>query len=350
MILSVILLFFLQVRGKMHNTLSKINHLIFYIALEHAASTYSWTLSTAPVTDWFSIASSGTGQYQIASSTINGPNMTGVYLSNDYGKSWTNVFISGAGLGLPWAGVAISSAGNNMFALQQNLGLFVSHDYGWSWTRTIIDSALTYASWNSVSCSADAQYVITSCPGCYVYYSSNVGYSFKRANLADSIFFVSMSPSGKYAVAGTNYLYYSSNYGATFTKTSAPSQSWYGVDYSGVDAIAVAVAEGSSQSPGGIYVSGTSGQGWTLSNANRTLAWRGCAADGTGQTMFATATSSGVYVSSDGGKNFVSSSSPTGSFRGVACDYNAAHPVVMSTGSSSGKIYYGTQLTEKLLP
>lgn len=311
----------------------------------NTSATYSWTASKAPTTNWFSIATSRTGQISIASSMVIGENMTGIYLSKDFGQTWTNIFISGAGYGLQWNGVAINLDGTTMFALQQETGLYYSHDGGRSWSRTIIDSALIHAQWNSVSCSSDGQYVVATCTGCYIYYSSNVGYSFKRSNFADASFFVSMSPSGKYVVAGSQSLYYSNNYGATFTKTSAPTLSWYGVDFSsGVDAIAVAVAEGNTQSSGGIYLSTTSGQSWVVSSASRSLPWKGCAVDGSGKIIIATASSSGIYMSTDGGKIFTSTVSPTGTFRGVACDFNATRPIAMTTGSSSGKIYYGTKV------
>ena len=86
----------------------------------------TWTETNAPGANWTSITSSGSGQYLAAASATNAYSSKGIYTSNDYGESW--VFVTGS-IQNYWTSITSSSSGNlvaavNGFGGSGNRGIY----------------------------------------------------------------------------------------------------------------------------------------------------------------------------------------------------------------------------------
>ena len=251
----------------------------------------TWVLSkSAPTGAWNGIASDSSGKNLIAAARNVGSQMTGIYLSTDAAKTWTNIFINGCGAYDEWKGVASSTDGTYLFAIQESIGLFYSVTSGKGWFRTIVDSALgSYTTFSSVACSGNGGTVAVTVQNGAVYVSQNSGYSFFKTTAPTANFwkFVAVSNDGRYMTAGTgsDYLWSSADFGHTWNQNSAPQQNWYSVSYSSGGQYAVAVADGgpySSYYGGGVYVSSDAGVTWQLGGADRSQKWKTASIDATG--------------------------------------------------------------------
>lgn len=96
----------------------------------------------------------GTGQYVIVgkSGSADYP-----YLSTDYGATFNQI------TGVPGAGyvisAALSSTGQYQYVFIYNFGIYVSSDYGSSWSVVFIDLLGTYQ-FNSMACDSTGQYLM----------------------------------------------------------------------------------------------------------------------------------------------------------------------------------------------
>lgn len=308
-------------------------------------STDSWLKSDAPTSTWLGVVSDNSGKRLAAVSTVAGKSMTGVYLSSDSGKTWTNVFINGCGAYEQWTGIAMSSDGYTIYALQQNMGVFVSTNGGSYWTRYMIDTTLYSPSWNNIACSSDGVYVYVTLNGGAVYVSNNFGRTFTKTSAPLSLWTsMTTSSTGQYVLAITTDVYISSNYGSTWTKANVPVLDFYVAHFSGDGKNVVMAAVGGPSSYhtyGGIYLSADYGRSWTLSpSTDRYLAWRTVTSDYTGQKIVAAVSGGDIYTSTDQGKTFQkSSTAPSGeSWRAITCDFNCLNAAV---AGYNGNIYYG---------
>ena len=84
------------------------------------------------------LAVSSSGQYQVAVTGYDGAGDI-IYLSNDYGFTWTAATGYGSISDPGWIGVAISNDGQHILAAEEFL--WVSYDFGVSWTKKLPDSA-----------------------------------------------------------------------------------------------------------------------------------------------------------------------------------------------------------------
>jgi len=104
------------------------------------------------------------------------------------------------------------------------LGIYKSVDYGYSWEQT---SAPLDMAWQSISISDSGKYAIA-CSSYslnytkfgYIYYSSDYGTTWQNSSASTAVFSkVVLSKSSKYALESSDYgLFKSSDYGATWTK------------------------------------------------------------------------------------------------------------------------------------
>lgn len=121
--------------------------------------------------------SRGTGQYMIAAISkflSSGYQAGGLYVSSNYGSSWTFVPIVGY-----WIDVAISDDGSHMLAVEQYGKAYRSANYGVSWSEI---SSLGTDSFRGPSISGDGQFQLIC----------------------------------KYSVGGSSIIFRSNNYGATW--------------------------------------------------------------------------------------------------------------------------------------
>lgn len=284
---------------------------------------------------WTGIEISGTGQYQIA-----GMNGTGIYVSTDYGATWTvkntaagaltyespglskcgrymTAPVSGASGALyrsadygqtwavnasagtaNWCDVSMSATGQYQTAVAATSGLYVSTDYGQTWQRS---SAPTTPQWTSVAVSATGQYQIAvssyvASPlvyGC-IYVSSDYGQTWVLKSASTSTILyksVAISASGKYSTIvslGSANILTSINYGLTWvSKSTATARMNVAMTDSGQYQIACLSAAGA------MVVSSDYGATWTAKGIT-TNTWRAVGLSGSGQYMTAVAATAAV--------------------------------------------------------
>ena len=254
-----------------------------YISADYGTS---WTFKSASAGK--ACAISGTGQYMTAV-----VNAGFIYTSIDYGNTWTQKAVS-----LAWTGVAVSASGMYQTAVGGNI--YTSSDYGNTWTAC---SALYALAWTAVAVSATGQFqtaviyvagvVSTNC----IYISSDYGktWTVELASIAPHFHYVVMSASGKYQaatgglVSNTNTILISSDYGNTWN-SYASAQIWYGLSMSASGQYLTAYV-----STGPVYVSSDYGVTWTLKTG--TILWRSAAQSATGQYQTAVTTATTPYTS-----------------------------------------------------
>lgn len=177
--------------------------------------------------DYGKIAVSYTGQYQI----YNPDNGSGVYVSNDYGKTWTFVAISGN----TSIHCNVSSTGKYMLVMGRT-ALYLSSNYGVSFT-SILTGFITN-NFNNCFMSGDAKIIYCSSRGTGLYRSIDYGTTFQLILVdATSSFYdrtVMCSNNGQYVVLGGfqslggGQMRVSNDYGNTF-RTLATSVDAYGL-------------------------------------------------------------------------------------------------------------------------
>jgi photosystem II stability/assembly factor-like uncharacterized protein len=124
-----------------------------YISSDYGVT---WTNVSDPTNgfidgNWQGVALSSDGMYQTA--IDNGGK---VYISNDYGAIWT-IVSQDIMQNKTWVSVAMSATGQYQTILEQNGHIYVSYNYGAQWTR-VTDPLVTGKDLRSVSISSNALY------------------------------------------------------------------------------------------------------------------------------------------------------------------------------------------------
>lgn len=110
------------------------------------------------VSGWNVITASADGKRVVA-----GDFPGDLYTSNDYGATWTDVTAATPLSGRYWRGLASSATGQYVIAMDNdNLGvnpthIYVSRDYGVTWTDATAGTAFTSTYWMSVAMSASGE-------------------------------------------------------------------------------------------------------------------------------------------------------------------------------------------------
>jgi len=164
-----------------------------------------------------SIAVSSDGRYQIAAVGDYGATVGYVYVSNDYGNTWTPRITDTT---RAWRGVAISADGKYQTACHHDGFIYVSNDYGNTWTAK--DSIRL---WRAVAMSSDGKYQaatggVVGGSNIQIYISSDYGNTWKAKGATTAYNSITMSSDGKYQYAGAESLIYRSfDYGNTWTSS-----------------------------------------------------------------------------------------------------------------------------------
>jgi uncharacterized delta-60 repeat protein len=216
-----------------------------------------------------SFSTNSTGQYILTSSVYVVNTTDALYISNDYGSTFT---LNNIGLNFIPA-TAVSASGGVMLIMGRGFDstssyrVYKSTDYGVNWTLKL--TIPTSNTMNSIAISEDAQYA--SVVGDRVYNSSDYGETW---TLNTSIPFasneISMSSNGQYRLVSAGYnsagpniifLYRSSDYGSTYTRVDFPNFRIYSL---------LVTSDGRFQSAGVanyIYTSNDYGVNWKISNS-----------------------------------------------------------------------------------
>jgi cytoskeletal protein CcmA (bactofilin family)/uncharacterized protein (DUF736 family) len=219
------------------------------------------------------VAMSASGQYQTAITLSSPYSYVGIYLSTNFGSSWSISITSTQN----WSSVAISASGQYQTAVVNGGSIYVSTNFGAIW-NPISD---TSNNWVSVAISASGQYQTAVVNDGSIYLSTNYGATWNpgigTSNLNWSS--VAISASGQYqtAVTDTNpytsgYIYVSTNFGASWNLISDTSNNWVSVAISASGQYQTAVTglnyNTNPYTPGYIYVSTNFGASWNLTNSN----------------------------------------------------------------------------------
>lgn len=116
--------------------------------------------------NWDGISISSDGKYQ--SAVDNGGF---IYISEDHGNTWIqneNLNV----LNKNWKAISISATGSFQTAIDNNGGIYVSNDTGKNWRNTTSDLGLQINNWQAVSVSANGQYQTAVVYGGSVYTSN----------------------------------------------------------------------------------------------------------------------------------------------------------------------------------
>jgi hypothetical protein len=283
---------------------------------------YNWESATSAGTGWRSVASSADGKHLIGGRASG----TSVYVSHDYGVSWTPHVLDGVSLGTARAMVDISDDGLTIVATASNSwDIYTSRNGGTDWTKS---DSKGIGGWWSISMSADGQKMIAAdqgfskTPGTNlpsdgrIVTSNDYGTTWTdNAALGDGKWRVaSISPDGGTMVAGGMNgmgLNVSIDGGLSWSKTlvsETPAQ-FTGVDFSTDGRRIIAVSEGiapdgKASYTGKSYYSSDRGLTWNETSAGPNL-WTNAAMSADGQRIVIIAHLDFVYASTDGGATWV---------------------------------------------
>ena len=277
----------------------------------------TWTLTSAPITNWTAIASSadGTKLVAVASGGSWVPmDSGGIWVSTNSGGTWTQTSAPGAG----WVLVTSSADGNKLVAFGTLRSFYTSTNAGATWISnnvpvvggkwdslvssadgcklavmsqqsvelgplllTSTNSGATWKTnnlpaggfWKPVALSADGTRLIVA--GLGICLSTNFGETWTSTNSlpSEAAAIVSSADGAKLAAICGQLIFISTNLGMTWVQTGAPPTNWISMASSadGSRLVAVAVTGGSYSLPpyvvdGPIYTSTNSGATWTSNN------------------------------------------------------------------------------------
>jgi hypothetical protein len=293
----------------------------------------SWTLTTAPMTNWTGLAMSANGQ-RVVAAVASGP----IYLSTNSGATWDMTTAPSK----QWKSVASSADGSRILAgAFPPDGLWISTNFGATWEPSLspsseyflvmgssgdgirllaISSAIytstnggaswrwdgtdgTTAIWGAAAASADGSTVmVLGDMRAYVdtmLISTNWGAAWTFENhLGKPWSSAAASANGRLLVAGSEYypsggIYTSTDYGVTWRSNEVPLLDWISTAVS-ADGTRIAAAAVSSEQPGPIYLSTDSGASWSSSEAPSNH-WHAIASSADGCTIFAATSGGGIY-------------------------------------------------------
>ncbi len=271
----------------------------------------NWTLTSAPITNWTSIAMSADGDKLVATSSGL------IYASTNFGTVW----IPTEAPENYWSSVASSADGTKLAAVAlwdaPPAGIWTSTNSGLSWMPS--NDPKTNR-WVGIASSAGGDNLVAIDSGGYhypgrVFTSTNCGAAWANPYLvwpAEHLTSVATSADGaRSMVASTYSIYASEDFGQTWTPAGAPGN-WSGVRCSadGVKCVAV--------SPyGGIQLSTNAGVNWISASAP-SLAWSGLASSSDGSRLAVAAGAAPIYLSTNSGATWSPSTAPTKNWQSVA--------------------------------
>ena len=278
-----------------------------------------WFVTTAPLADWKGVACSADGSKLVAVCSPFIFHLDGIYVSTNRGATWVMTSAPTDPITNRWEAVASSADGVKLVAVSEGgtAAVYTSTNSGSSWEQTSAPNA----SYSCVACSPDGTKLVAAVYyGNGIYTSTDSGETWVRTPWYEFNNSVAISADGVTMVVATylpgaqadkssGILSYSINAGATWQQGDAPTNSnWSAVACSTNGTFMVAVGNGLTNNGGigPIYVSTNSGVNWNSTSAPM-LPWFcvACSADGSKITASALGDGanipSGVYSSTDYG-------------------------------------------------
>jgi hypothetical protein len=244
---------------------------------------------------------------------------------------WPGQSTSPSGL---WLGIASSSDGTHLVAVNRGGQIYTSADSGVTWTA---QSGSPSAGWDAVASSSDGTHLVAAASVGQIYTSADSGVTWTAQSGAPSAGWaaVASSSDGTHLVAVNHggQIYTSADSGVTWTAQSgAPSASWQAVASSSDGTHLVAAIVG-----GQIYTSVTSGVTWTAQSGAPSGNWLGVASSADGTHLAAVMDVGQIYTSANSGVTWTAQSgAPTTTWYAVASSSDGAHIAAVVAG---GQIY-----------
>ena len=222
-----------------------------------------------------SVAISSSGKYMMALQ-YNISTAVSAYVSSNFGVTWSQVnSITNTNSTLItltfFTYCAMSSTGQYQVILQNygltfpNNNIYISNNYGNTFTYTLNNNTSGNTTFLSAAISSNGQY-ITVVGSSGIYNSNSFGQknTWTTNTTITNIKCVTMSANGQYQYCGTSTtIYFSNNYGISWTSLSAPTNlNWASISVTSNGQYVVA-----AQNIGNVYTSNNFGGSWTLSNA-----------------------------------------------------------------------------------
>ena len=295
-----------------------------------SAFAQNWTLTSAPITNWSSVAMSAVGSHLVAT-VASGL----IYLSTNGGTTWTE---SDAPPRL-WSTVATSADGNKWIAAGYGAA-YVSTNAGANWTFNAITPTNNY--WAAVGSSADGRILVAADLGTGAHFpsllfvSTNAGatWTVSVESVVNRITAVATSADGIYWLATGEIfdmsILASSDRAHIWIETPSPKLAWTGTAVSADGRVAVAAAGYS-----GIYVTPNRGTNWIATSVPY-ASWRDVASSADGSKLAAVANSGLIYISTNSGVGWVSANAPITNWSSVASSADGSKLVAVVNG---GGIY-----------
>lgn len=296
------------------------------LAAIHPGLAQNWTPTSAPSTNWISVASSADGTKLVAAVTGGA-----IYSSTNSGETWT---ATSAPIAI-WNTVASSADGTVLVAAVDRFGIWISTNSGSAWTAgaTVPNAANDLCA----AISADGAKVVASSWAPFVYSnlltSTNSGVTWTTTNNVPYFMrCASSSADGtKLVVGGDPYrIWISTNSGVTWSMISPPMSPWR----------LACSADGSklvASGYEGVFISADSGATWTPTTVGGVSV--ACSANGT--TLIA-ANRDGIFTSADFGATWFTNDAPNLYWHAVASSADGCKLVAVVNG---GGIY-----TREIMP
>jgi hypothetical protein len=288
-----------------------------------------WTQTSAPTTNWFSIACSADGM-KLAAVVYNSPDprlaaTSPIYVSTNSGAIWTPTdpenFYNNL---LDWTFIASSADGTKLVASQSDGSLNVSTDSGVTWT---FSGSFNFdnAGWSAICSSADGSILAAADYGGPIYLSTNSGATWNATSASQSgqsWSSITTSADGSHIAATTVFdtIYVSTNSGMIWTASTAPLAIWQSIASSsdGKKMVAAAYNNGYGAYPGSIYTSTDSGMTWTVTSAPSN-SWFSVASSADGNILVAAVWGGLIYTSTNSGSSWNAADAPSTNWQFVAC-------------------------------
>ena len=207
-----------------------------YVSMDYGVTYKPVVVSgVSSATSWQAVSVSSTGQYQtaIAKGEPNG----NVYLSPDYGRTWTPTN-TGASANSIWSSVSMNATGQYQVVTVANGAVYNTRTYGSSWSSV---SSIGTANWSASAVSTTGQYQVVCANGGNIWLSNNFGSNWNQVTglgnqVTPSLAWngLAVTSNGQYMLATVynSKIYYSSNYGQTWNQSSSDSQPWSSISVS----------------------------------------------------------------------------------------------------------------------
>jgi photosystem II stability/assembly factor-like uncharacterized protein len=323
---------------------------IVFLAPQLSASSATTWVERQPVGDadhkWLACASDATGQRLLA-----GDNGGRLWLSTDYGASWSATAPGSAASGLNWQACASDGDGSTLIAAVNGGRLYVSTSGGTSWNPAAPGGSATGQSWKAVASNADGSTLVAAAWTGRLWLSKNGGSSWVEtrpagdANVLWQAVACDAGGSRIMALAWNGRAYASTDAGAIWSEVRLAvdaNRPWKAcaMDEDGSTIVLAAYPSVASAS-GRLYRSADGGATWTEPQpaGNVDCKWQTVAVDADGSHIVAAVDGGSVWTSSDSGATW-SDAQPAGvtSTAWQSCASNADGSRLMA-GADTGRLY-----------